>query len=208
MKKIAIYGAGGFGRETALLIRQINQVTPTWELTGFFDDGLVAGTSVDDVKVLGGVQSFKTSGIPHLVMAIADPSSRNTLVLKIGEGAVFPTLIHPRCELGDSANKFGKGCIFTSGVIMTTHIELGDFVIVNLASTLGHDVKVGDFSIIMPGCSISGNVRIGRSNIIGTGARILQNLTIGDDCRIGAGAVVTQNFGSNKTIVGVPAYEK
>ena len=40
MKKIAIYGAGGFGREVACLLNKINEVEPTWDLVGFFDDGV------------------------------------------------------------------------------------------------------------------------------------------------------------------------
>ena len=39
MKNIAIYGAGGFGREVACLLNIINEKEPTWNLVGFFDDG-------------------------------------------------------------------------------------------------------------------------------------------------------------------------
>lgn len=41
MKDIAIYGAGGFGREIACLIMIINGSLeqPEWNLIGFFDDG-------------------------------------------------------------------------------------------------------------------------------------------------------------------------
>ena len=40
MKDIAIFGAGGFGREVACLIRIINESAsePKWNLIGFFDD--------------------------------------------------------------------------------------------------------------------------------------------------------------------------
>ncbi len=40
MKDIAIFGAGGFGREVACLIDRINQNEPTWNFIGFFDDNL------------------------------------------------------------------------------------------------------------------------------------------------------------------------
>lgn len=42
MKDIAIYGAGGFGREVACLIERINKAreTPIWNFIGFFDDGI------------------------------------------------------------------------------------------------------------------------------------------------------------------------
>ena len=44
MKKIAICGAGGFGKEVACILNLINEKQPTWELVGFFDDGKEKGT--------------------------------------------------------------------------------------------------------------------------------------------------------------------
>lgn len=38
MKDIAIYGAGGFGREVASLIKRINRIENQWNFVGFFDD--------------------------------------------------------------------------------------------------------------------------------------------------------------------------
>ena len=35
MKNIVIIGVGGVGRETALIIEQINELQPTWNLIGF-----------------------------------------------------------------------------------------------------------------------------------------------------------------------------
>ena len=59
MKQIAIYGAGGFGREVACLLNKINEVEPTWELVGFFDDGIEKGTQVSHFgKVLGGIDEL------------------------------------------------------------------------------------------------------------------------------------------------------
>lgn len=45
-KNIAIVGAGGFGRETACCLRAINGESPSWNLIGFFDDGVPAGTEM------------------------------------------------------------------------------------------------------------------------------------------------------------------
>ena len=47
MKEIAIFGAGGFGLEIAMLIEQINEVSHEWELIGFFDDGEDKGKIVN-----------------------------------------------------------------------------------------------------------------------------------------------------------------
>ena len=52
-KNIAIIGAGGFGRETACCLRAINGESPSWNLIGFFDDGVAAGTENEYGRVLG-----------------------------------------------------------------------------------------------------------------------------------------------------------
>ncbi len=208
MKKLAIYGAGGLGREIASMIKDINQNAPEWEVVGFFDDGKKKNEVVDDLPVLGGlnqVNSIKTE--LSIAVAISDPQAKRKVTEKITNAKIkFPVLIHPACVSGDKKfNRFGRGTILTAGVILTTEILVGDFVLINLATTVGHDARIGKFSSIMPGCSISGNVSLGKACVMGTGARVLQNISIGDDSVIGAGAVVTKSFGNKVKLLGVPA---
>lgn len=206
MKDIAIYGAGGFGRETALLIQQINATSPSWNILGFFDDGLTMGDTVDGLKILGGIAEALEFN-EAMVVAVADPVTRKKIVTQLNDTSIdFPTLVHPSAQLGSkNFNKIRRGCIITAGVVLTTHITLDDFCIINLTSTIGHDVSIGAYSTIMPGCSISGNVTIGEGCMLGTGSRTLQNITIGHHAIIGAGAVVTKDIEAGKTVVGVPA---
>lgn len=206
MKNIAIYGAGGFGRETALLIQQINKQSQCWNLLGFFDDGLQKNSHVDGLTILGGIkEALQYKGA--ITIAVADPSIRERIAGKLkADNVYFPSLVHPYAQMGSEPfNKIGNGCIITSGVIMTTHITLGDFCIINLSVTVGHDVTLGAFTTIMPGCSISGNVTLGHGVLLGTGARMLQNINIGDRSTIGAGAVVTKDCPPDETWVGIPA---
>ncbi|HOX83591.1 MAG TPA: NeuD/PglB/VioB family sugar acetyltransferase [Chryseolinea sp.] len=208
---IAIFGAGGFGRETALMIRQINEVQPNWNLIGFYDDALPKGNVVDGIKILGGLAELnKVREKLSLAIAVADPATRKRIVSNISnENIDFPVLKHPHNFLGDDqSNQFGRGCIITAGNIFTLNVNLQEFVIVNLACTIGHDATIGSFSTIMPGCSISGNVKIGTSTLIGSGVRVLQNISMGDNCKVGAGAVVIQDSRGDVTLLGVPAREK
>lgn len=206
MKDLVIVGAGGFGRETALMVEQMQ----SWNLLGFYDDGLQAGTIVEGRQVLGGTGSLnEVKDELSVVIAIADPLVRQRIARSLKNNKLsFPTLIHPSANTGHPTNRFGKGCIITAGVIMTTGIEFGDFVIVNLSTTIGHDVNVADFTSVMPQCSISGSVKIGTKCFVGSGTRILQGITIGDNSIIGAGAVVTKSFGDNSKLVGIPAINK
>ncbi|MFM9840747.1 MAG: acetyltransferase [Cyclobacteriaceae bacterium] len=207
IQDIAIYGAGGLGREMALMIQQINKVSNQWHIIGFFDDGLNRNNKVDNWIVLGGLTEANVWDRKlALVLAIADSHVRFKLAEQlINPQLSFPTLIHPSCNTGSEQNQFGKGVLLAANVVLTTNIKLEDFVIVNLATTIGHDVTIGKCSSIMPGCSISGNVKIGEKNQIGTGARFLQNISIGDDSVVGAGAVVTKSFPANSRLIGVPA---
>ncbi len=206
--KLAIFGAGGFGREVAAMIAQINDFKPTWEVIGFFDDGKEKNSTVDDLEILGGINELNLVTF-HLsvVVAVADPNIRRVLVETTTNDKInFPVLAHPGANLGDrNRNKFGRGSIVTAGVILTTGIETGEFCIINLASTIGHDVKLGNFCTVMPACSISGNVSIGSRCLLGTGSRIIQGITIGENCLVGAGSVVTKSFDSDLKLLGVPA---
>ena len=210
IRELAIYGAGGFGREMALMVEQMNAVEKQWGLIGFFDDGLKQGEQVDGLPILGGIDELNKWVAPiAVVIALADPQVRKRVVAKLRNSSVdFPVMIHPQSMRGDSRNRLGRGCIITAGCILTTGVELADFVIVNLSCTIGHDVKIGSHTSIMPGCNISGAVTIGEGCLVGTGARILQNLSVGDNSRVGAGAVVVKNVQSNKTVVGTPARER
>lgn len=208
MNKIIVYGAGGFGRETALMIRQINVQNVQWNLLGFCDDGLAPGKVVDGLPVLGGVNYLNdVKEEVAVVLAIADPKIRKHIREKIvNTNLYFPVLIHPSVMAGDGErNSIGEGTIITAANILTTNIHIGSFVIVNFANTIGHDVTIESYSSIMPGCSLSGFIHVETGVLIGAGARILPQVRIGRDSRIGAGAVVTNSVDAGMTVVGVPA---
>lgn len=203
MRDIAIIGAGGFGRETSLLIKQINNVTPLWNFVGFYDDAI---KELHHEKILGSVNDLHDVTNLAIVIAVADPGSRKQIRTRITNPAIeFPTLIHPNALTGDVQNTIGIGCIITAGCILTSNVHLKDFVIVNLLTSIGHDVLIGSYSSVMPNVSVSGSVTIGDSCFIGSGARILQNLQIGNGAIVGAGAVVNRVVESNTTVIGVPA---
>lgn len=206
MKKIAIFGAGGFGREVATMIQQINFVDKKWTFIGFFDDGINKETPVGNSKVLGGIS--EVNKIDHdlsLVFAIGDPKIKRKLVSEINSKKIFyPTLVHPNVFIGDRVS-LGEGCIICGGNIITTDITIGNHVILNLSCTVGHDAIIGNFCSFMPSVNISGEDEIGIGVLCGTGVKIINQIRIGDNTIIGAGAVVLSNLPANCTAVGVPA---
>lgn len=208
MKDIAIFGVGGFGREVLTLIQDINKVKQQWNIVGFFDDGYDKGLMINEHPTLGTVNDLnKWKTEISVVICIGNPVVRRSIVEKIYNPKVFyPTLIHPTVWIGDrSFVEMGKGCVICAGNLITTNIRIGDFVILNLGCTVGHDVVINDYSSFMPSVNISGEVTVGEGVYVGTGANIINQLEIGEYTIVGAGAVVTKSLPSRCTAVGVPA---
>jgi sugar O-acyltransferase (sialic acid O-acetyltransferase NeuD family) len=208
MKRIAIIGAGGFGREVQMLIEQINAQKQEWQLVGFYDDGISLNQMVNGFPVLGSVASINQIKEPtHLVLAIGNPTIKRKIVSELNSPLIqYATLIHPNVIMGDKRwLKIGEGSIICAGNILTVQIDIGSHVIINLSCTVGHDSSIGNFSSLMPSVNVSGEVNIGEAVFIGTGVKIINQVTIGSDTTIGAGAVVTSAIPARCTAVGVPA---
>lgn len=205
-EKIAIYGAGGQGREVQWLIEEINRHSPKWEFIGFFDDNFSNQSILKEDDFLGNIDVLNNYPEPiNIVLAFGYPNIKQKVLNKITNPLVkYPTLIHPSCLVGNRI-EIGEGVIICAGTILTTDIKLDDFVSIGIACQIGHDAKVGAFTSLMPCVTVSGEVAIGELSFIGTGAKIIQQITIGSNTIIGSGAVVTKSIPSNCTAVGVPA---
>jgi sugar O-acyltransferase (sialic acid O-acetyltransferase NeuD family) len=207
MKKIAVFGAGGFGREVKMLIDQINEVKPTYEFVGFFDDGEPKGKIVNGFTVLGGKEELNNySEELCMAYAIGTPSIKKKITDSIINPKIStPTLIHPNVYVGKDDVSIGDGCIICAGCVITVNIKIGRFVILNLGCTVGHDTIIEDHASFMPSVNISGEVLIKEGVYAGTGAKIINQLEIGLYTIVGAGAVVSKTLPDYCTAVGIPA---
>lgn len=212
MKDIAIYGAGGFGKEVACLIKRINESndTPIWNLIGFFDDNhSLNGQMISHfAPCLGGLVELNSYSKPlSVVMAIGNSIVvRNVVEMINNDNILFPNLIHPNFVISDpNTFKIGKGNIIQGACTVTCDVEIGDFNVFNGSICIGHDVKIGDFNTLMPAVRISGEVKIGRLNFFGVGSIVLQQIRIGDNFRLGAGSVLMTKPKDGYLYMGNPA---
>ena len=99
---------------------------------------------------------------------------------------------------------YGKGNIICAGNILTVDIQIGDFNIINLDCTIGHDAILISYVTVYPGVHISGMVTIGAESEIGTGTQIIQGTRITDQVIIGAGSTIIRDIEEAGTYVGSP----
>lgn len=206
MKDIVIIGAGGFGREVAWLIEDINEKENEWNILGFIDENKdIHNKMLDGYMILGGFEYLENKENIYYVCAIGNSKIREKVVeekLNIYKAA---TLIHPSVIMSKKNIDIGEGTIICAGSILTVDIKIGKHVIINLDCTVGHDDIIDDFVTVYPSVNISGNCKINKCVEIGTGSQIIQGKTIGDATIIGAGSVVVKDIISNCTAVGAPA---
>lgn len=209
MKDIAIYGAGGLGREIACLLRSINDsmVEPQWNLIGFFDDGLPKDSCNKYGKILGGIDDLNQwKEDLAVVIAIGNSTIIKKIVGNIDNNLIyFPNIIHATSFADKKAVCMGKGNIITRGCHISCDVCIGDFNIMNGSVVFGHDVKIGSYNTFMPAVRISGGVLIGDENFFGVNSIILQQLTIGNHVRLGAGSVLMHKPKDGSLYIGNPA---
>lgn len=207
--KLAIYGAGGFGKEVACLVNRINANGGDWQFIGFFDDTKPIGTKVSIYgDVLGGMDELTAIDGP---LAVAIAINDNKVVRRIRENLTnanitFPNLIDPSSFIVDERTlKMGEGNIVQNNCMISCDVTIGSFNLINDHVVVGHDNVIGDFNGIMPGAHLSGSVTIGNSNLLGVASVVLQGIRMGNGITLAANSVLMTQPKSNCTYLGVPA---
>ncbi len=210
-----VFGCGGFSREVDWLAWDIHRATGINYRPDFLvaeEGNALIGHTVNGVRVVGELEVFQAAYPDEIncFVATGSPHLKELIVTKIKTvipKARFPNLVHPDVSYDTRLEKviFGEGNIVCSKTVLTTDIEIGSYVHLNLACTVGHDCRIGDYSTISPGVHISGNVVVGKKVFIGTGVVVFEKLSICEEARIGANATLTDDAVISGTYIGSPA---
>jgi len=206
MKNLIIVGAGDFGREVLDWALAIPEKKRDWNVVGFLDDNPDALTSYDTgLEILGCTSTYKPQKNDVFVIAIGEPASRKKIARLLAErGGTFTQVIHPSAVIG-SRCKLGIGTIICPRVVITTDIHIGDFVILNVASSIGHNSVIGDFCTVSPHCAIMGHGTIEPEVFFGVCAHCVPNITIERGAIVGAGSTVYRRVEKYSTVFTTPA---
>ena len=210
MKKFAIFGASGFGREVLPLVRkQLENESSAWELV-FVDDNPPAAEQNGHrvLKYAEWLAEHATSR--HITLAIANSVVRENLVKRCeADGVEFIDVQAENAVIMDDVH-IGAGSILNPFVCLTSNIRIGKQFHANIYSYVAHDCVIGDYVTFAPSVKCNGNVLIEDHAYIGTGAILKQGkpgepLVIGRGAVIGMGAVVTKSVPPGVTVIGNPA---
>ncbi len=203
--KIAVFGAGGFGKETiCYLIDSLAKSNQRIEDIAVFvvDDEWYTSRTVMGINVIP--KSKFSANDYEVLVAIGDPLKRKIIVESLPSNTRYLTLVHPRAIVSKYV-EIGEGSIITPGVIITAEIKIGKHAQLNLNTTVGHDCILGDYFTSAPGVNISGNCYIDDCVYFGTNSSIREKLKVCKNAIIGMGAIVLKDISDEGIYVGNPA---
>ena len=199
---LALYGAGGFGREVAPLAADAVFVS---------DDAGEIGRVINGLPVI----DFDALTSPRhrarkVVIAIAEPRARQTIAERCAAaGLEFGSVIAASHRSLINV-QIAEGAILCDHTLCTADVRIGRHFHGNLYSYVAHDCVIGDFVTFAPRVSCNGRVIIEDNVYVGTNACLREGrkdhpLVIGRGAVIGMGAVVTKSVAPGAVVVGNPA---
>lgn len=208
MLDIVIVGAGGFGRE---VYRWAKDSLPgaQYRVKGFLSSRPedLDGFGFKE-KILGDDVSYALQENDRFVFAIGSIEAKKRSVERMkARGIKCVTLIHPSAVVASSA-RLGEGVILCPFALVSDHVVLGDFVIMNFYSSCGHDTKVGKYGMFSPYATANGFVTMDDEVFLGTHATVTGYRRVGVGAKISANSVAMEDVQAGGFVFGVPGKVK
>lgn len=204
MSPFVIVGTGGMGRELLGWIANCSEETrQRFHVAAFISEGEDVGSVIHGIRV---VHPDEWSGAPpRFVIAFADPANKKRVALELeARGWAPETFIHDSATVGLAA-KIGRGTIICPFCRVSTDCEIGEHVLVNGGSGIGHDARVGSYSSLLGSVSVNGGTQVGEGVLFGAGSMVYPGKRVGDWATVGLASVVLRNVAAHATVFGNPA---
>ncbi|MEK3772589.1 hypothetical protein MKY14_29125 [Paenibacillus sp. FSL R5-0887] len=210
-KRLVIVGADAFGIEVWHLSNDIPSDSKDWDNVVFINDE-IKNTQIElynaniSCLIISTIDDYVPQFNDVCICSIVNPKTKLDIVEKLKErGVKFTNIIHPTAIIGIGC-RLGTGIILCPYVVMTVNVSVDNHVIVDVASSIGHDAKIGEGVTIGSQCDITGYCDIQRGALIGSGTSALPKSIIGENSVVCAGSVVLKKVRANRVVTGNPAY--
>lgn len=209
MNGIIILGAAGLAKEFFLYVKRAHPNYSDFIFVNDLNDGQTSIEINGDIYPV--IKNWEFDKKYNFIVAVGNPIIKEKLVSKAVSSGLSPhkTIIDPSSHVLMDINNIGYGGVISPGCVVTTNVKLGNFVTLNLNTTVGHDTNIGDYCTTNPGVHISGQCEIGEKNEFGTGCIVRDRLVIGNNKTFGAQTAVVKNVEGNtpQIFIGIPSKE-
>jgi sugar O-acyltransferase (sialic acid O-acetyltransferase NeuD family) len=201
-KTLAIYGAGGLGRE----VLELAKIVDKWNEIVFIDDinpdRIVSGMQVYDFEKV--VSLYKNAEI-EFIIGVGEPNVRKILFDKVkSHNYAFTTLIHPSVFISESTI-IGEGCVISENAFISCDIKIERNVYLQPMASIGHDTEISNHCVISTFATLAGECKIGECTYIAMSVPVKEKISIGSGSVIGMGSVVLRDIPDNVVAMGNPA---
>jgi sugar O-acyltransferase (sialic acid O-acetyltransferase NeuD family) len=206
MKQLVIIGAGGFGIELYSLAKDCIGYNESFIIKGFIDDDLSKLNSNPNLpKILNTIDLYQIDINDIFICSFGDILLKKEITNKIKtKGGNFFNLIHKSSIVLTDITR-NEGVIVGPFVTIGSNCTLGNHILYQTGTIVGHDAYVGDWTRLDSYVVIVGGVFIKSSVKIHTSSVINHNVTIEDNACVGALSFVIRNVKENTTVFGNPA---
>ena len=206
MKRVIVYGAGGYGETFYHEARQFGAI----EIVAFtVDRAYMDSTEFCGLPVVP-FEEVKRVYPPETyeMMVLTSPRrirTRKEMYDKAkGLGYRLANYVSPRAIV-EAGVQMGDNNVIFSDAFIGHHTILGNDNIIRQKVYLGHQSEMKDHNIIVAGCTLGGCSRIGSLSFFGLGMVGRDKVRYGDEVFVGLGSVVTKDVEDYATVIGCPA---
>ena len=207
MHRIVLFGCGGIALEVA---EYLAERRGEFEVCDIVADQMnrfseIAAVLRQQPRCHSSIDSLENFATKEFLICFGDPVDRHkkfkTLLAK---GARFGRIIHPTAWVASSAS-VGEGSVIGPYAYIGPHAVVGDNCLLNVRSTVGHDVVLGTSVVLSPHVDMNGASRCGGVTLLGAGVIVDPRVAIGSCSKVASGSVVKRSFDDGFLLVGNPA---
>ena len=195
MKKVIIFGTGGFAKIIYLYL----QKDPSFNIIAFTaNEQTIKEKTLYDLPIIP-FETIEEKYSPNehemfIALGYTDMNRKRAKFFKEAKDKGFKLIsyVHPSTIVNDEF-QMGENCFIFENNVIQPFVKLEDNIIIWTGNVISHHTTIMSHCFIVSHVAIAGNTVIEPYCFIGINATIRNSIRIAKDCIIGAGTVILKN---------------